>query len=102
MRATEAVGVGAGDGVSPASVDVIDVDAGAVLTKAVLTRDGSRRADAFVILDGRGEVLIDGLPLAGVGPGEFIGLTALVEPAARAVALRAATPMRVLAFGIGT
>lgn len=80
-------------------VDVIDVDAGTVLTNAMLTREGSRRTEAFVILDGCGEVLIDGWPLAGVGPGGFIGLTAMLQPGQRRLTLRAATQMRVLALG---
>ena len=53
----------------------------------------------FVIEDGTAEVRQDGVAIGPLGPGEFFGEIAILEPAGRRTAsVVATTPMRVLAF----
>ena len=62
----------------------------------VLTRQGAHGTEAFIVLDGRAEVVMDGTVVAAVGPGEFVGELALMDGGVRSATVRALTAMRVL------
>ena len=65
----------------------------------VLTREGVSGRQAFVVLDGEGEVYIDGELVTTVGPGEFIGEMAMLDHGPRCATVRAKTAMHVLVIG---
>lgn len=75
-------------------VDEVDVDAG-----DVLMREGSPGRQSFVVLEGQAEITVAGRPVAVVGPGSFLGETALIDKGARTATVIAATPMRLLVVG---
>jgi len=63
---------------------------------AVLCRQGSIGTQAFVIVDGKAVVSIDGIDVAEVGPGSFFGEMALLDGGPRVATVAAATPMQLL------
>lgn len=69
--------------------DDLDVAAGAVLCK-----EGSRGQEFFVIIDGEAEVTKHGRRIATLGPGDFFGEIALLEPVNRTATVTAETPLR--------
>lgn len=69
--------------------DDLDVPAG-----TVLCREGSRGEEFFVIIDGEAAVTRGGARVATVGPGEFFGEIAVLEPVLRTATVTAATPLR--------
>lgn len=73
--------------------DEIDAEVGAELTD-----QGRPGQEAFVILEGRAGVHINGEQKAEVGPGEIIGEMALIDHHPRIATVRANTPMKLLAF----
>jgi CRP/FNR family cyclic AMP-dependent transcriptional regulator len=75
-------------------VDEITVPAG-----LVLTREGTRGREAFVVMEGEGTVFVDAEPIATVGRGEFIGEMAMLDRQPRCATVRAETDMRLLAIG---
>ena len=62
----------------------------------VLTREGAAGREAFIVIEGQGDVFVDGEPIANVGPGEFVGEMAMLDHEPRCATVRAETPMRVL------
>jgi CRP-like cAMP-binding protein len=62
----------------------------------VLTRQGERGREFFVLLDGEAEVRRNGRKLATCRPGEFFGEMALVSDRPRMATITATTPVRVL------
>jgi CRP-like cAMP-binding protein len=72
-------------------VDELDFPAG-----RELTRQSEFGQEFFVIVEGTAEVLRDGAPVAGLGPGDFFGELALLEEDRRTATVRATSPMRVL------
>lgn len=64
----------------------------------VLTRQGEGSRQAFVILEGTCEVLIDGKQVATLGGGELVGELGLLETSVRSATVVAETPVHVLAF----
>jgi CRP-like cAMP-binding protein len=71
-----------------------DVDA-----QSTLAGEGAHGYFFFVIEEGTAEVRQDGAAIRELGPGDFFGEIALLEPGGRRTAsVVAATPMRVLAF----
>jgi CRP/FNR family transcriptional regulator, cyclic AMP receptor protein len=69
----------------------LDVEAGHVLTS-----EGRRGVEFFVILEGTATCTIGGTEVARLGPGEFFGEMSLLEPQPRSATVVAATPMQVL------
>lgn len=60
-----------------------------------LTRQGDPGRELFLLLDGVLEVLVDGEPVAEIGPGAVAGERALLEGGNRTSTLRAVTKVRV-------
>jgi len=60
-----------------------------------LTRQGELGDELFLLLDGVLEVLVDGEPVADIGPGAVAGERALLEGGNRTSTLRAVTKVRV-------
>jgi CRP/FNR family transcriptional regulator, cyclic AMP receptor protein len=65
----------------------------------VLTRQGERGREFFVLLEGEAEVRRNGRKLATRRSGEFFGEMALVSNRPRIATITATTPVRVLVIG---
>jgi hypothetical protein len=63
-----------------------------------LVRQGDPGDDLFLILDGILDVVVDGEPLAEIGPGAIVGERAGLETGLRTATLTAKTPVRVAVF----
>lgn len=61
----------------------------------LLTEQGTPGGDLFLLLDGILDVVVDGEPIAEVGPGAILGERALLEGGERTATLRALTKCRV-------
>lgn len=70
---------------------VIDVEPG-----YVLTRQGRRGFEFFVIIDGEASCSIDGEEVARLGAGEFFGEMGIIERLPRSATVVAETPMQTL------
>jgi CRP-like cAMP-binding protein len=77
-----------------ALVDEFHLDAG-----ATLTRQGCAARQAFLVVDGTARVDVDGVTVAEIGPGEFVGEMGLLRRGVRSATVTATTPMRVLVLG---
>src|ERR1700682_1950698 len=72
---------------SPEATDALTAAGGVEpqLDGAAIIRQGETGEDAFVLIDGRLEVRIDGrhgpVPIAVLGPGELFGEQAILDPA---------------------
>lgn len=75
-------------------VDIVEVEAG-----RTLARQGTRGREACIVMEGRGEILIDDELIATVGPGEFVGEMAMLDDGPRTATVRAQTRMRMLVVG---
>jgi CRP-like cAMP-binding protein len=64
-----------------------------------LTRQGELAREAFVIIEGRGRVLVDGVQVATFGPGDFVGETAMLDRRPRTATVIADTPVKALVVG---
>ena len=62
----------------------------------LLTEEGATGDCSFLVLEGEATVVSNGVPIARVGPGEFVGELALLTNAPRGASVEAVTPMRVL------
>jgi CRP-like cAMP-binding protein len=71
--------------------DEVDLPAGKVLTS-----EGDRGREFFVLLEGSAEVRRDGQELPPLGAGDFFGEIALVTDKARTATVTTAGPMRAL------
>ena len=69
--------------------DDLEVPAG-----TVLSREGKRGHEFFVIIDGEAEVTRGGKSLATIGSGDFFGEIALLEHVVRTATVTARTPLR--------
>ena len=69
--------------------DEVDLPAG-----KVLTTEGDRGREFFVLLEGSADVRSDGRQLPPLGEGDFFGEIALVTDKARTATVTAASPMR--------
>lgn len=72
----------------------LDVAAG-----EVLVRQGDVGREVYLIADGEVRVDVDGREVAVLGPGEFFGELALLDPAPRNATVTALTPLRVVLLG---
>jgi len=63
---------------------------------AVLTRQGQKGGLAYVIGQGKAEVVRDGQRLASLGPGDVVGELSLIDGEPRSATVRALTPLQVL------
>jgi CRP/FNR family transcriptional regulator, cyclic AMP receptor protein len=73
--------------------DEIDAEVGAELTD-----QGRPGQEAYVILEGKAGVHINGELKAEVGPGEIVGEMALIDHHPRIATVRAITPLKLLSF----
>jgi len=100
-------GVTAADGAVPsvAESSLIDLLSPSVRARSqvrhfqagdVILREGEPGVDAFVLLSGRGEVLVHDERLGSVGPGELFGELACLGTGIRAATVRAAADSAVL------
>jgi CRP-like cAMP-binding protein len=71
----------------------VDADTGSELTD-----QGRPGQVAYVIVEGTAAVEVGGSTINHVGPGEMVGEMALIDHRPRTATVRAATPMRLLAF----
>ena len=71
--------------------DEVDLPAG-----KVLTTEGDRGREFFVLLEGSADVRSDGRQLPPLAAGDFFGEIALVTDKARTATVTAASPMRAL------
>jgi CRP/FNR family cyclic AMP-dependent transcriptional regulator len=62
----------------------------------VLTREGERGREFFVLIDGQVEVRRNGRKVGTMGPGEFVGELALISDRPRTATVTATKPLRVL------
>ena len=75
-------------------LDEIRVDPG-----HILTREGVVAREAFIVVEGKADVFLDGELIATVGPGEFVGEMGMLERWPRVATVRASTPMVLLVIG---
>lgn len=61
-----------------------------------LVKEGSRGHEFFIIVDGKATVRRKGKKIGTLGPGEYFGELALLDPAPRNATITADTPMEVL------
>lgn len=73
------------------AADEVDVAAGSVLIE-----QGQLAREAFVIVSGTAEVLVNGNKVAQVGPGECVGEMALLDHQPRTATVVALEPMTLL------
>lgn len=66
----------------------VDIPAGQTLTK-----EGDRGKEFYIIAEGEAKVTVRGERVAALGPGEFFGETALLDPGPRTATVTADTPM---------
>ena len=65
----------------------------------VLTREGVVAREAFIVIEGKADVFLDGELIATVGPGEFVGEMGMLDHFPRVATVRASTPMELLVIG---
>lgn len=70
-----------------------------VAAGAAITRQGTPGREAFIILEGEAEVLVDGTVVAVLGPGDLVGEMSMLDTGPRSATVTARTPLRVLVVG---
>ena len=63
-----------------------------------LTRQGERGAEAFLLLDGKANLRIDGNQVATYGPGDWFGEMALLDQGPRVGTITTETPTKAIVF----
>jgi CRP/FNR family transcriptional regulator, cyclic AMP receptor protein len=71
----------------------VEVEAGAVITE-----QGEVGLEAFVILSGEVQVIVNGHPVATAGPGSMLGEMALVDLRPRSATLKSLTPVELISY----
>jgi CRP-like cAMP-binding protein len=69
-----------------------------VASGRALTREGQDGGTAYVIVEGRAEVVRGGTTLATLGPGDVVGELSLLDQQPRTATVTAATDLQVLAI----
>jgi CRP/FNR family transcriptional regulator, cyclic AMP receptor protein len=64
----------------------------------VLTKEGSRGVECFVIVDGEASVRVDGEEIAVLGRGALVGEMSLIDGCERSATVVAITPMQTIVF----
>lgn len=84
------------EGCSPAQLRAIDrlVTEVHVPSGRELIRQGERGLDFAIVVDGRADVVRDGVRVARLGPGAYCGEMALLDDGPRTATVVARTPMR--------
>lgn len=67
-----------------------------------LIEEGTQGSESFLVAEGEASVLIGGVLIARVGPGEFVGELALLNDEPRGATVRAETPMTLLVLDKAT
>ena len=83
-------------GLSDAALRGIDRHVAELAVRAgtVLTRQHERGREAFIVIEGRAGVAVDGRPVSSVAAGELIGEIGLLDGGRRTATVTALTPMR--------
>ncbi|HEU5084331.1 MAG TPA: cyclic nucleotide-binding domain-containing protein [Acidimicrobiales bacterium] len=71
----------------------VEVEAGAVITE-----QGEVGMEAFVVVSGEVQVIVNGHPVATAGPGSMLGEMALVDLRPRSATLKASTPVELISY----
>lgn len=71
----------------------VEVEAGAVVTE-----QGEVGMEAFVVVSGEVQVIVNGHPVATAGPGSMLGEMALVDLRPRSATLKASTQVELISF----
>jgi CRP-like cAMP-binding protein len=74
--------------------DTVAIEAG-----DVLVREGTRGNEVYVVIDGKVEVSRDGIGIAELGPGEYFGELAVLDPGLRDATVTATTSGEVFVIG---
>lgn len=73
--------------------ELVEVDAGAVITE-----QGQVGQEAFVVVSGDVQVIVNGHPIATAGPGSMLGEMALIDLRPRSATLVALTPVELMSY----
>jgi len=65
----------------------------------VLVREGRREGEFYLIVEGKAKVVRKGKTVAVLGPGDYFGELALLDPGPRNASVTAETPMELLLLG---
>jgi len=65
---------------------------------AVITEQGEVGQEAYVVVSGEVQVIVNGHPVATAGPGSMLGEMALIDLRPRSATLKAATPLELICF----
>jgi CRP-like cAMP-binding protein len=65
----------------------------------LLTKEGGRDRQAFIVIEGQADVIVGGNRVAGVGPGDFVGEICMVDNGPRTATVQATEPMQVFVIG---
>ena len=65
----------------------------------ILVREGEAGSELFVIVNGQARVSVRGRGVAELGPGDYFGELALLDPAPREATVTAVTPLEALVLG---
>lgn len=71
----------------------VDVEPGAVITE-----QGEVGQEAYVVVSGEVQVVVNGHPIATAGPGSMLGEMALLDLRPRSATLQALTPVELIAY----
>jgi CRP/FNR family transcriptional regulator, cyclic AMP receptor protein len=65
---------------------------------AVITEQGEVGQEAFVVVSGEVQVIVNGHPVATAGPGSMLGEMALIDLRPRSATLKALTPVELISY----
>jgi CRP-like cAMP-binding protein len=75
------------------------IDRAYLLPGDLLTKEGSRDRQAFIVIQGQADVIIGGNRVAEVGPGDFVGEIGMLDHGPRTATVQANSPMQVFVIG---
>lgn len=65
---------------------------------AIITEQGEVGQEAYVVVSGEVQVIVNGHPVATAGPGSMLGEMALIDLRPRSATLKAAMPVELICF----